>query len=254
MQRSMIDADNSRSEALEVLGSQSGVAAVLAGCVGAVTAAMLWKIATLLVPGNSGVLALATGVVVALFVRLIGRGITLRFRLIACFFVFVSTFMSLYLIKFRIADPFFLLWLTGGMGLAFFTGARSLPPDTGKQVWREITVENFREPGMGGSPIALIALSLMGSLACFIAIVVLAETTGITNYADTVSAEERIDRGEAAFEKGWNVGQYFTVEDCQQYVREREDSCSKNVACEAESPFILEGCVEAARQRGETPE
>ena len=120
------------SVAHKVLSEQSLFGAIFGGVIGAFVGAGLWVFAAVFSDGGNIMMAVI-GITTGFFVRFVGRGVEIKYRVIAGLFAFAGSISCALFIGMPVINVFFLL-LSVGLAAAF--ACRSLDGEQTHALWR----------------------------------------------------------------------------------------------------------------------
>lgn len=250
--------DKKRAEEIELgtrlINEQSPMGAVAGAYLGSLMFVGLWFVIVLQTgTAGAGVLFCFCGPLVALMVRLMGKGLTIAYRVIS--------------IVFSILCIFLIAWITGaGFSFLFALGfllsfsfavtlpCRGLSWDEERAVFLAQS-EGVEKPD-GNALASIYAVAGVLLVLSFMVVFPYMFQQSSSQPSSSSGPQIRIEDAEVgtqafvdnALRKGREIGQVYMEHECKGYVDYRESAiCLDDHYCLAESEYILQGCEEAAR-------
>jgi len=216
---------------------------------------VIWVVINRVEPDALGVMLVLSGLVVGGAVKISGQGILTRFRVVAIFFTmiipFVASGLSNYINVSSVTPSIVVVGAyVFGVVISASLACRALTSDERVALYRI----NFRRD---------ISIKFRGSLlVMFVLIVVLfvleiLAASSIEKTFDILQVKEKLKREavkESTFDprdNGYRIGErwgeIYSRDECRSAVEGRLSSCEDNTYCLRENPYVLEACLEQAK-------
>ncbi|MBT8144846.1 MAG: hypothetical protein KJO55_09105 [Gammaproteobacteria bacterium] len=234
-----------------LIDEQRPLPAVIAVVITVLLLALTWK-GVDNIYANSYAFFLPLGAAfIGLVVRLVGRGITTPFRLIAMlgFAALCATMFFILGVRLRGVMPLLIpgVLVIGGFVMAGWFSRRELHQQQEIAYWRVFVAGKTRPEN--AAPWLMVPVTLAALVLTIPVTVLVGEATGLVATAEPEPAvRDFLDTPEFA-ERARRLGRPLGYERdeafCHDITARRLASCS-DVVCEAQNPYVLEGCLETA--------